>query len=310
MRPLIIFILFYLLCIQVQAKNLQKTVNENTISFDYTWQDHNHKIQTLSFSLPKKLINNKYRRFKRYDKDKAMNHIYKALLEQASSYNPREVRVSFKQQHSQLGYTIKSKNEKKINEVEQQLKQLENKTYLDFLKQHHYIEFNTPWAGTKIKPDHKKFVIEGVDYLEPVTQAIRESISVKKPRVLINFVLSWLQSIPYSTLESRTESSGLGYYPPIRVIAQNIGDCDSKMTLMSAIIKKIYPRLSQSLIYLPQHALIGFQLPTLKADKYTTINGLHYILAEPVGPAKYPLSKIADSSIGYIDAKSYFHEII
>lgn len=310
MRLLLIFILFNSLFIQVQAKTLQKTINENSISFDYTWQDHNQKTQTLSFSLPKKIINNKYRRFKRYDKGKAMNHIYKTLLEQASSYNPREVRVSFKQQHSQLSYIIKSKNEKKINEVEQQLKQLENKSYLDFLKQHHYIQFHTPWAGTKIKPDHKKFVIEGVDYLEPVTQAIRESISVKKPRILINFVLSWIQSIPYSTLESRTESSGLGYYPPIRVIAQNIGDCDSKMTLMSAIIKKIYPRLSQSLIYLPKHALIGFQLPVLKSDKYTTINGLHYILAEPVGPAKHPLSEIADSSTGYIDAKSYFHEII
>jgi len=310
MRLLILYLFFSVLAIPSQAKTLQKTEHKNSIAFDYTWQDHNHKTQTLSFSLPKTLINNKYRRFKRYDKNKAMNHIYKVLLEQASSYNPRDVRVSFKQQHSQLSYTIKSKSEKKINEVEQKLKQLENQTYLDFLKQHHYIQFNTPWAGTKIKPDHKKFVVEGIDYLEPVTQAIRESISVKKPRILINFVLSWLQSIPYSTLESRTESSGLGYYPPIRVIAQNIGDCDSKMTLMSAIIKKIYPRLSQSLIYLPQHALIGFQLPTLKSDKYTTIDGLHYILAEPVGPAKYPLSEIADSSTNYIDAKSYFHEII
>lgn len=79
---------------------------------------------------------------------------------------------------------------------------------------------------------------------------------------------------------------------------------------MAAIIKKIYPRLSVSLIYLPKHALIGFQLPILKSDKFTTINGLPYILAEPVGPAKYPLSEIADTSIGYIDAKSYFHELI
>ncbi|PAJ75818.1 hypothetical protein CJF42_02965 [Pseudoalteromonas sp. NBT06-2] len=308
-----LFFLLYLLCLlpmQSQAKILQKTVNENSTQFDYSWQDHNHKMQTLSFTLPKTLINNKYRRFKRYDKDKAMNHIYKALLEQASTYNPREVRVQFKQLYSQLSYTIKSKNKKKIIEVEQQLKELENKTYLDFLEKHHYIQFNTPWTGTKIKPNHHKFVIEGIDYLEPVTQAIRESISVKKPRVLINFVLSWLQSIPYSTLESRTESSDLGYYPPIRVIAQNIGDCDSKMTLMAAIIKKIYPRLSVSLIYLPKHALIGFQLPILKSDKFTTINGLPYILAEPVGPAKYPLSEIADTSIGYIDAKSYFHELI
>ena len=310
MRLFILFLLFSLFSIQTYGKTLQKTIKEDSIQFDYTWQDHNQKTQTLSFSLPKKIINNKYRRFKRYDKDKAMNHIYKALLDHVKSYNPREVRVIFKHQFSQLSYTIKSKHEKKINEVEQELKSLENKAYLDYLKQHHYIQFNTPWSGTKIKPDHKKFVIEGIDYLEPVTQAIRESISVKKPRVLINFVLSWLQSIPYSTLESRTESSGLGYYPPIRVIAQNIGDCDSKMTLMSAIIKKIYPRLSQSLIYLPKHALIGFQLPILKSDKYTTIDGLNYILAEPVGPAKHPLSEIADSSVGYIDAKSYFHEKI
>lgn len=111
-----LFFLLYLLCLlpmQSQAKILQKTVNENSTQFDYSWQDHNHKMQTLSFTLPKTLINNKYRRFKRYDKDKAMNHIYKALLEQASTYNPREVRVQFKQLYSQLSYTIKSKNKNK-----------------------------------------------------------------------------------------------------------------------------------------------------------------------------------------------------
>ncbi|SFB82758.1 hypothetical protein [Pseudoalteromonas denitrificans] len=310
MRLIILFLFFELIILQVQAKTLQKTNLKDSIQFDYAWQDHEHKMQTLSFTLPKKLINNRYRRFKRYDKNKAMNYIYKTLLEQVSTYNPRKVRVQFKQQFSQLSYVIKSKNEKLLENVEQELTRLEQNSYFEFLEQHHYIQFYSPWGGTKVKPNHLKFVKEGVDYLQPITQAIRDSISVKKPRILINFVLSWIQSIPYSTLESRTESSGTGYYPPIKVIAQNIGDCDSKMTLMAAIIKKIYPRLSVSLIYLPKHALIGFQLPTLKSDKFTTIDGLHYILAEPVGPAKLPLSEIADSSTGYIDAKGFFYEVI
>ncbi|MBE0365369.1 hypothetical protein PULV_a2151 [Pseudoalteromonas ulvae UL12] len=281
----------------------------DVIEYRYTWRDMDDQRQTLAFKLEKELINNTYRRFKRYDQDEALNFVYQQLLSQVSQYNPRNVRVKFKRHHKKLIYSIKSKNDDTREKVLTELTEIEHSAQQAFLEKHHYVLFQSPWHGPSIKVDHLRFAQEGLAHVAPIAAAIEAQMTLRKPRDVINFVLNWVQSIPYSPLEDRKSSNGAGFNPPLRLLTQNIGDCDSKMILAATILKNIYPRLSIVLLYLPEHALLGFQLPIVSTDNYVDIEGLNYLLAEPVGPALLPLSEVSQSSRSFVDGKSYYHEI-
>lgn len=57
----------------------------------------------------------------------------------------------------------------------------------------------------------------------------------------VNLVLSWVQSIPYNKLEERLNSNGAGYLPPLSVVVNNQGDCDSKAVLMTNPVRPLLP---------------------------------------------------------------------
>ncbi|ATC93677.1 hypothetical protein [Pseudoalteromonas tunicata] len=291
------------------AFELTEQTLENSIVYNYRWQDANDQPQSLSFELDSNVINNANRRFKRYEPNLVLNSVYQALLDKASTYNPREVKIKFKKNHNKLSYSITTKKPELTREVRLALSNTEKNAQQALLKDLSYIAFNSPWYGKSIKVDHVQFAAEAIEQITPIADAIKSQLQYHRPRDVINFTLNWVQSIPYQALEDRKTSNGSGFNPPLKVISENSGDCDSKMVLLGAILKNIYPRLSIAFIYLPEHALIGFQLPKLKSDEFTDIEGLHYLLAEPVGPALIPLAEIAPSSAQYVNTQSYYHEL-
>ncbi|WP_185976564.1 hypothetical protein [Catenovulum sediminis] len=75
-------------------------------------------------------------------------------------------------------------------------------------------------------------------------------------------------------------------------------------------MRSLVSNLGIVIIYLPNHALVGLQIPYSKADEYVEINGNYYVLAEPTGPALLPLSKIADESKRLIDGNNFTAEMM
>ena len=49
-------------------------------------------------------------------------------------------------------------------------------------------------------------------------------------------MLDFIQAIPYQLLDSQSGRSGKGFLSPRQVLEQNRGDCDSKVTLMAAML--------------------------------------------------------------------------
>ena len=160
------------------------------------------------------------------------------------------------------------------------------------------------------KPDHLRFAKESAEPLKPVLDEIRKKMPRANARGVAVFLLSWLQTIPYDTMESRAESNGAGFVPPLRLIANNKGDCDSKVTLMASIMKAMFPRLKIALIYIPGHALIGMNVSHLTEDEKLEIDGLDYTLAEPVGPGLLPFAQISEQSKRYISSGYYQVELL
>jgi hypothetical protein len=117
-----------------------------------------------------------------------------------------------------------------------------------------------------------------------------------------------------STLESRITSSGSGFNPPLQVLWENQGDCDSKMTLTAALLRALMPRIDMTLIYIDGHAFIGIDIPGQANEVTIEHNEVKYLLAEPTGPALLPLGTLAPESELAINQGHYiaqdYHEVL
>lgn len=293
--------------------DFEKLPQGKTTNFHYVWQDHQQKQHELTFNLNTKNVNGDYRHFKALRPSLLHMYSVKKLKQAAAKLDPKKGVVKIHSRVNRVEYEIRSREQSWINEQSSKLSKLYESSLLEYLQQEYYTEFPGfhQANNSKIyKPDHLRFAKESSKSLEPVIAAIREKMPRANARRVAMFLLSWLQTIPYSTIESRAESNGSGFLPPIRLLANNKGDCDSKVTLMASIMKAMFPRLRIALVFIPGHAFIGMNVSHLADDEKLEIDGLDYTLSEPVGPGLLPFATISDRSKRYVSSGNYLVELL
>lgn len=307
--------LLLLLSFAAPAKQLMfnKKLVTGDYQFSYEWLNDKGMQQELSFNLDAGTVNNNYRHFKALRPSLLHMYSVRKLKQAAAQLDPKKGSVTIYSRVNRVEYEIRSIEQAWINEQSQKLAMLYETSLSDYLHQEYYTEFSGfhRHSNTKIyKPDHVRFARESAQPLQPLIDQIRAKLPRATARGVAVFLLSWLQNIPYDTLESRAQSNGAGFVPPLRLIANNKGDCDSKVTLMASIMKAMFPRLKVALIYIPGHALIGMNVSHLAKDEKLEIEGLDYTLAEPVGPGLLPFAEISEQSRRYIASGNYQVELL
>lgn len=128
-----------------------------------------------------------------------------------------------------------------------------------------------------------------VNPMAPAARAIKSapmaiSQTTNTLRIQLSRAIAFMQAIPYQRL-GKQRSTGMGFLPPLAVISENRGDCDSKSVAFAAMVHTIAPDTPVAIILVPGHALVGLGIPVQKGDATLMSGGLTYVLAEPVGPA-------------------------
>ncbi|WP_199611103.1 hypothetical protein [Flocculibacter collagenilyticus] len=279
-------------------------------SFKYSWIDTHGRTQNFNFSIDNKKINSKFRNFKNYKPYSATRHIHKALERTASKLNPREAKAEITRRMNTIEISVTSKSEELQQSTMEALQVAREQALTDFLKKNYYIRFETPLGEAGVKPDHVRFATESKDDLQPLTKELVKKFPSITTKGLVEYILGFIQTIPYSKLDSRIETSGAGFSPPLKLLSDNLGDCDSKSVLMASLMKNAFPQLSVAIIYIPNHALLGLQLPHVKGDDTVVIEGSEYLLVEPTGPATLPYGKVAEQSKMYLDSGQFSYELL
>jgi hypothetical protein len=282
---------------------------ENSISLDYQWLDHNNKSQNISFSLPKKQVHQQVHR--RFVPEIAQQYVFIELHKAAKKIDPRQVRVEIQRLAQNIKVKVTSRNAKLIHKWQESMQRSKEQAFDRYLADNYYSRFGTHLGQQGVKPDHLRYIVENKAPLLPLAQAIFEKLAPgSDSRAYVNLMLSWVQSIPYNVLENRLESNGAGYLPPLSVVANNQGDCDSKSTLMATLLRTLLPDVKMVMMYLPNHALLGISLPSRVHEKTYEIAGSNYLMMEPTGPASLVLGSIAPRSASDIASGMYSYESI
>jgi hypothetical protein len=295
-------------CSEAKQLDFNKAVRGDSYLFDYSWLDQKRQKQSLSFSLPKEAIFERFRNFKAYKADFSQQSVNKAVHQQLKKNRLRGVQVIFPKNKDDLTIQIRGPNREKVNEAYNKIASMQTIASDAYLSDNFYQKFTTYDQIQAIKPDHVRFANETVPDLKPIKPLLLEKVSIKNIREATNYILSFVQTIPYSTLESRVTSSGAGFIPPIKLLWENQGDCDSKVTLAASLLRTLMPRIKMILVFIDKHALIGIDIRAKKGEETIKIGRVEYVLAEPTGPALYPLGQIAPDSKKAIDNGHYITE--
>ena len=265
--------------------------------FQYEWLDASQQPQTLSFSLDSAALAEAPSEPIRYTQARVQRFIYVELMKAAKQIDPKQARVRIDQQPRGVEIAVRSTSRELNQQLTDELKDTKEAAFDEFLKRHYYTRYTTVFNEKAVKPDHARYVEAYTKPLVPLSQAIYEQVQQQSDaRLYFNLLLSWVQSIPYDTLEDRSEHSGAGFNPPARLLRSNLGDCDSKSVLAAAIIRAFLPDTPLVMVLLPEHALLGIALTPKKDEQTLEYQDKTYILFEPTGPALLPFGEVASRS--------------
>ena len=192
-------------------------------------------------------------------------------------------------------------------EQERYYKKLEkerNKNMEDYLE-----ERGLRYSDGKISVNYGEMVQFNRKRLRPVVLKIRELNRKTGLNIFLTTLLSYIQKITYGIPDM--EEGGrfvLGFWPPLKVLANNFGDCDSKSVVFASSWVNVF-RYPLLLIKIPNHMFIGLAVPTHQ-ESGVRINGLRYTLCEVTGPDMFPPGLISSYSQMYIQSGRFTYELI
>lgn len=279
---------------QQTAFNIKPQVQETEFSYAWTNKDKDFK---LSFSIPSAGLIDMPSSPAAYSKRIFQEAVYSQVMQEAKRIDPRVARVNVERKYDGLSFNVQSKKSEQAQLVLDRLSAAHDQAQKDYYTNNYFAEYSSPTGEQGIRHDHAKYTELSSPALVAVVEAIKEiQQQPSNPREFVEIALSWIQSIPYDKLESRISSNGSGFISPRDLLMQNKGDCDSKSTLMAALLKAYSPRINVEMVYLRNHALLAVAMPSMPKDQTINKKGIKYVLLEPTGPAQLGIGEVDDDT--------------
>ncbi|PJG59109.1 hypothetical protein [Aeromonas cavernicola] len=277
----------------------------NDGEYQVGWQDHEGKPLTLTYRLEKGSIPP----LVAFRPARMKEDVVQALLTSARQAHPN---VQFLLSRPSLDVQLKSRQAEQAQKAMAWLVSERKKEEAAWLQSHYFHYFTPPDGQLAIKQDHVRIALESRAELAPLASQLKQegAHETETRQKTVAHMLTFVQSIPYLTLDSLGGRLGKGFLTPRQVLAQNRGDCDSKVTLMAAMLAQLFPTLKQAIVIVPGHALLGVALPAQPGEATLAHGGERYVLLEPTGPALLPVGQIAPASKMLIDSQQVSTEAV
>lgn len=279
---------------------LDRKSSAGVTTFAYRWTPD----IALTFQLANEAIN-QYRDRKRYMPHLAEQAVRHALLRKAGALQHQGVRVHFSPANMPLQYRVQAKDPQQAAAATKELAEVQRRALNDYLYQGYFYLLEDPVRGKGVIPDHLRYFSDAQKSLQPVADAFIQTFGRQHVRQIAQRLTEWVQQIPYRDLENRLTSNGSGYQPPIQLLFDHSGDCDSKAVLWASVMRLIFPTLQIRILYLPEHAIIAAQVPAIDTEQILDFGDATLLLLDPTGPAPLKLGQIAAPYQAYLQSGQF-----
>lgn len=287
------------------AMDLQKAVMEKTTEFRYQWPPE----PELHFQIENAQIKAQSGSSRRYSTDLVDQHIRHQVLLSAVKLQQRGIRVQMSPKNLPFQVKVSGNDSSQVEKVQQQLQQAQDQAYQNYLTRDFYYLMKSPTGEKFVIPDHVRFMQQSRTALQPASKAFIELYGRNNIRQISGKISEWVQQIPYQDLSDRQTSGGNGYSPPLKLLLEHGGDCDSKAVLYAAVLQNIFPNNRIGILYFPDHAVVAAQIPPLNNELTVTLQGITFLVVDPTGPAPTKLGSLAQKYQTYLTNRQFTHRL-
>lgn len=281
---------------QAQQVNFYKQVNTIQTEFSYLWKHKNDTFQ-LRFDINNESLGQMPNSPINYNQRLLQDWVYNEVMWVAKSIDPKKSKVKITRKGDRLGFSVESRIPGEAQKILDNLTAAYETAKNDYWEKHFFVQYQSSNGANLIRHDHARYAELSSIELKPIVSAIEKAQqNPGDKREFVNIALSWIQNIPYDRLDNRRTSNAAGLISPRDLLLQNKGDCDSKSTLMAAILKAYNPQIKVEMVYLSDHALLAIAMPSKPQELTVTSQGISYVLVEPTGPAQYEIGEVAPST--------------
>ncbi|MBQ1784838.1 MAG: hypothetical protein II007_14445 [Gammaproteobacteria bacterium] len=280
---------------------MQQERDGELLRYHYSWQDPKRKEQQFSFAVP--ADGEQGVRYRSYRPEMASAEVRQAMLKTAANFKGIELVTIGAPSEGRFQLRGGSDEERRAAQAE--LEKVSTGVRKQFLSGHQQAEIRLPNGEHGVIPDHLYYINASLPAFATMAGELRQRFKGPDPRPLIEYLLPWVQSLPYVAMANRFANPTLEFRPPLAVLQQHGGDCDSKATLMATILRAVHPDLPLAMVYLPEHAMLAIQLPHASGERYVNLQGRRMLLVDVVGPAMLPIGSVGERSGTLLSAGSY-----
>jgi hypothetical protein len=277
--------------------SFQRWQADSDVVFDYRLADYAGKELRLGFRLSGRVIDES-RRMVSVFTNEALAEYVEAALRNYVGRNAPDVTVEIKRQARRLEFVVRGHGQKEVDRVSAALSREYDRAEGEYLHENYLVA-----DGRKVFIDYARIVAHYAPVLRPVAHALASATNGTGANGRLNLALAMLQTIPYDALDSRDVESGFDFITPPTLFDANKGDCDSKAVALAAILRSLIESARQIIVLLPQHAVLGIDLPAKGGDRVLSHGGRQYLLMEPAGPAPFRPGQVFPSSAADLNAR-------
>lgn len=290
MKAALLLVLLLLPPLQAAPLRLKLQQQQDSLSFHYQF-DINGQRQQLSFNLSHATLAAHFPKFRALKPTLMQHYLWRDLQRHTAQYPG--VTIQRLPGADSLAYRLTGKDNTLLQQLQQELATLLAEQTRSYLQREYYQQVQLANQQQVLIPDHQRLMQDSLPALLPVATALHQAIAQLSSRQALGYISQWLQQIPYQDLSDRQRSSGASFSPPLRLLRENRGDCDSKAVLLAGLLRLLMPSVKLAIVYLPGHAVLAVQLPAEGSDTTVSINGVNYILVDATGPALQNPGQIA-----------------
>ena len=292
--------------VQLEQTRFNKQVQiKGGMQFEYHWQ-LDDTAHTLRFDLNQQQLSSLPLTAPKFSNQMLNREVEVALKRHAINLAERGIQARVRKRPREISYSVSAPSQKVAELALKELEDVSKSARQAYYDKHYIVNFSDHLQRNFVQNDYVQYARQSVGGLTPIAEAIKAmQQNANDPREFALLAITWLQSIPYNDLLNRSDSNGAGFLAPIDLLRRNIGDCDSKSTLLAALLKAYDTRLKVYMVLLPEHALLAVELSAKDSEQTLSIDGADMLLLEPTGPAHFTLGEIDDKSAIAILNKQY-----
>ncbi|MGX5914976.1 hypothetical protein ACR0ST_09615 [Aliidiomarina sp. Khilg15.8] len=281
---------------QLHAEQLDFTRqhHDEYIHFSYQWQDRQQQSHGLEVAVLAEGFLQTPANFRALSPARVQREVRPQLQQFARNQGWHAVEIKTQGHNQQLRIIQHQGSSSERAERQQLLRERYQILQRQVIHEHYYNFLTTHTGERGYKPDHVRIARASQARLQPLVDALEEKLGRhRRPREALDYLLGFVQSIPYDQLDDRFRSPGAGFNPPTQLLYENRGDCDSKVTLIAALFNLLHPEIQSRILYLPQHAVLAVDIEPQAGDFSVSVADSRYLVADPTGPALMAAGEIS-----------------